>query len=271
MSAKIGKSIDIHEFLSNLEVDEKEIDVYLQLLEIGSTPIGDLSRKTDIPKTTLYRIINKLQEKSLVTKTEKNEIKLLTAESPERLGVLIKDKQAEAKSALNHLDEMSEHLPLVVKTILESAKPEIEENPPLVKYYEGVHGFRAVSNRSLEKAQNEVLQISNCSEWRKVFTKDYSMKNYVPERLKKNIALKALVIDNRPGQEFKQQGETINRETRFLPKGTQFRSTILIYNGEVSIMVSSRPYSAVLLQSYDIYEMAKSLFNIIWSQTGSDL
>jgi sugar-specific transcriptional regulator TrmB len=265
MANPIEKNIDIHNFLYNLGFEKKEVEVYLKLLEVGSSTMAKLARKTGIPKTTLYRIINKLQEKSMVSKTQKNEVKLLTAETPERFSVILEEMQTEAKSNLNELDELSDNLPEVIKSVLESVKSEASENPPLVKYYEGIEGFRAVTNRSLEKAKHEVLQISNCNEWRKVFTKEYSMENYVPLRIKKKLGLRALVVDNRPGNEFKNQGSSVDRSTRFLPKDVVFKPTILIYDGEVSIMVSSRPYSAVLLQSYDIYEMVKALFELAWT------
>lgn len=68
--------------------------------------------------------------------------------------------------------------------------------------------------------------------------------------------------------ELMQQGRDVNRRTRFLPNEINFKPTTLIYRGEVSIMVSSQPYTAVLLQSYDIYKMVQALFDMIWEISG---
>ena len=134
MNKNIRKTIDLHEFLKNINLDEKETNVYLRLLELGSTTITDLSRDTEIAKTTLYRIIHKLQRKSLVSTTERNEVKLLTAESPERLGVIIKEMHTSAKSKLSELEKLTNDLPVVIESILETINLASEENPPLVKY-----------------------------------------------------------------------------------------------------------------------------------------
>ena len=60
--------------LSNLGLSERESSVYLALLELGQTTTGPLSKKSSIPNSKIYEVLNSLEEKGLVSWVLKNNL-----------------------------------------------------------------------------------------------------------------------------------------------------------------------------------------------------
>ena len=54
--------------LKKLDLTEKEIEVYLELLKIGLSRASVIAYKIAEPRTTVQSILLKLEEKNLVTK-----------------------------------------------------------------------------------------------------------------------------------------------------------------------------------------------------------
>jgi len=51
------QNTQINKFLEALGLDSREIEAYLSLLDNGIMTALELSRRADIPRTTLYRVI----------------------------------------------------------------------------------------------------------------------------------------------------------------------------------------------------------------------
>jgi sugar-specific transcriptional regulator TrmB len=254
----------IEDYMYKLGFSREEVVIYLHLLELGALSRSELCRATGIPRTSIERKIRKLSERGLLSQSfEKNRARLV-AEDPKKLELILKGKEIQLENQLDQNRELLNHLPHFVNSVFELI-PNISKNVEAsFKSYQGLAGFVDVCNRSLEKAQTEILQISNCEEWRKVFTTKYSNENYVPIRLEKKIGVRALVVDNPSGRKFFDESKNINRQTRFLSEQAEFDGTLLIYTGEVSIMLSSKPYTAILLRSEEIYKVFLNLFNELW-------
>src|SRR5688572_13302339 len=52
--------------LSSLGFNEKEIEIYTALLELGEASYADISKATGINRTSLYPMVSKLQERGIV-------------------------------------------------------------------------------------------------------------------------------------------------------------------------------------------------------------
>ena len=51
----------------DIGLTKREIKVYLALLELGSTTVGNILDKTRIPSSKIYEILRRLQDKGLVS------------------------------------------------------------------------------------------------------------------------------------------------------------------------------------------------------------
>src|SRR3989339_324810 len=68
--------------LSAYGFDEKETKIYLAGLELGSTTVLELSRRTRYPRTTLYPILEKLRRDGIFKYGKQKRKSVYTAEAP---------------------------------------------------------------------------------------------------------------------------------------------------------------------------------------------
>ena len=63
------------ELLAEIGLTERESKVYLALLELGSTTTGPLVKKSEVPNSKVYEILESLQNKGLVSWITKGKTK----------------------------------------------------------------------------------------------------------------------------------------------------------------------------------------------------
>lgn len=83
--------------LSELGLTKKEIEVYLQIVQVGSITPTDLANKTGINRTTIYSVANLLMEKGFIEEDRTGTTKALMAASPERIMEYLDHKQEQLK------------------------------------------------------------------------------------------------------------------------------------------------------------------------------
>lgn len=257
MSIKIDKATK--NFLLDFGLNDKEIICYITLLKTGPNTIMNLSRETGIKRSTTHNIVEDLIEKGLVTQTNYGERRMIMAEDPKKLQIILEQRKWEMK-------KIEDVLPKAIKTIMSIIPQDKIDKHPEVKYFNGIKGFKEVNRKALEKAEEEICLISNPDEWYKIHTEEYDKDYYIPTRLKKNLFLRMLVNSPRFEENLLPIGsdELLKREIRVLPKNLTFKPTITIYKGEISLMTSGEPYIAVVIENNEISEMFLDLFNLLW-------
>jgi sugar-specific transcriptional regulator TrmB len=71
--------------LQELGLNDKESAVYLALLSVDNDSVIDLSKKTNINRTTIYPVLESLMTKGLVSEVKMDKKIRFAAEAPERL------------------------------------------------------------------------------------------------------------------------------------------------------------------------------------------
>lgn len=247
-----------------LGISQIEENIYTTLLKKGPLSITQISKIISTPRTTTHENTERLIQKGLITKTIKGVQKKLIAENPSKLKILVAEKKVEIINQQQNIKDIENHLPSVISSLI-SNKTKTEDNNNLdIKIYEGENDFKTIFNRSLEKAEGEILMISNLNEFYKIYSQKYDKNYYIPERLKNKIFLKLLTFQSPTTNKLKDEDKKFYRETRFLPRNIIFNSTTLIYNNEVSIMVSATPYRTILINNQELWNTHKYYFEQLW-------
>jgi len=140
----------ITEQLENLGLEKTEASLYLFLLEKGSKTYLELARDSKINRSKVYRHIEKLKNKGLVTRTDDSSGKKLKATSPKNLELLIQKKE---EALLTQKKTMPELLSVLTELPNHSQK-EFE-----IKHYKGQDGIRQMLWNQMN-ATNEILAFS---------------------------------------------------------------------------------------------------------------
>ena len=244
-------------YLQEFGLNDKEIIIYLTLLRLGPSTIMDLARKTAIKRSTTHNNVEELIKKGLVSQTNYGERRMVIAEDPSKLKFLLEQRKWEVNKLEDNMDE-------IVGELFKFAPEAKVTTRTEMKYYDGEKGFKEVCQRSISNSKKEVFFISNIDEWRKVYTEEYGKEYYIPERKKKNIFLRELVINNNRGIDFKKDDVNNLRKTKVLPNSFQFKNTLIITDRDISIMISTEPYKAISIENQDVVETFKNIFENLW-------
>src|SRR3989344_5674300 len=102
--------IAFKQVLKEFKFSEKEAEVYLVLLEIGSSVVSDIAKKAGINRSTTYVILDSLAKRGLVNTVERRGGKTYTSVPAERL---IKDLEKTAEQYAKLAGTAKELLPKI--------------------------------------------------------------------------------------------------------------------------------------------------------------
>jgi len=95
--------MELPKTLETFGLSPKEAVIYLSLLELGSSAVQKIARKSGLPRATVYDILDDLSVKGIVSTFEQRGIKHYTAESPEKLMQLAQERAQLMEAALPQL------------------------------------------------------------------------------------------------------------------------------------------------------------------------
>lgn len=134
------------ETLEEIGLKKQEIKVYFELLKIQEGQTGKICLKTGIPSSNIYRILETLFEKGLISYRMQNNIRIYTANSPQALDEVFKNKKKELEKKESKLKEA-----------IKSLKKIKIQTPPQsrYKYYEGLTGIKSMWHEINERMQTK--------------------------------------------------------------------------------------------------------------------
>src|SRR6266404_4383263 len=243
--------MEIQVILKNFGLSEKEIAVYLALVELGPSSVRDISAKSKVNRGTSYDILKSLIGMGIVSYYNKESKQYFIAEPPEKLLSAIDQKK-------ENLDEVREHiensLPLI-KTLFEK-----QGGRPSVKLYEGTKGIRQILEDVLQSGEKEYyLYSSSTAEDRKNIYAD--MPDFSKKRIAKKIAVKIISL----GEGGQLMG--LDERKQMPSQGKEIKSTHeIIYGGKVAhiSLDDKEDPVGVVIQNDAIYQTQKLIFEFNW-------
>lgn len=237
--------------LQKLGLSPKEAEVYLANLELGPAKIPEIARKSKIKRTTVYVIIESLIEKGLVSFYQSKSTKKFVAEEPNRLKSLLKERE-------QALDQIMPQLTALVKRD--------QDKRPEVLFYQGREGCLTILEKTLEKADSEVLFIGSINDIYKITTPEYDYEHYIPTRLQKKIKFTALVFPDPDAEKLRAEEQTALRQVKFLPQDFYFGSSMFIFQDKIAMISSDKELIGVVINSADLAQMERQKFKLLWSK-----
>lgn len=249
--------MQIQVILKNFGLSEKEISVYLALIELGSSSVRTIAEKAKVNRGTTYDILKSLINIGIVSYYNKESKQYFIAERPETLLAVIDKKQEDLAEVKENIEES---LPLF-KTLFEK-----QGGKPVVKLYEGKIGIRHILEdvlKSMDKTKEKTYYVYSSATIRKnVYL---AMKDFSKKRIRRKIKVKTIAI----GEGGNLSGFD-ERKWMQLPntKGTEvLRPTYeIIYCGKVahiSLDNAENPVG-IVIENQEIYHTQKLIFESNW-------
>ncbi len=236
------------ESLIELGFDHKQASVYMFLLQNRDCPAYKISKETAIPRTTIYKILEELKKKGVVSSWIKNGVKHFSAETPEII-----------KRSLKRKEEVIEKILPDMLSIFKS-----DSAYPSAKLYEGKEGVKQVFENILDIVKRKKLK-------RLYVFSDYHLTEQFPKyfkdwRLRKNKtqAFTYLIVPHgAPVNEDYTSNEF--RETRVMNKDFPIDGSVDICGSHVAFFsFKDKEIYSITIDSAIIAEMLTKFFLYMW-------
>ena len=245
-----------NETLQKLNLDEKEIKLFLELQKTGVQSVQQISEQSLINRTTAYRVLESLEEKGLVEWIVDDQGRKVKASPPERLSNILSEQKRKITELEGELPSLIEQM----KMVQPSMKLTTE-----VRYYKGESGIRQMIWNSLHAKETAR---SYAALRRREYIDPKFEKKFEEEWVRRK--LKDKVIVNEPRTDYiKNQMVRSYRKTlelKIIPKEKYYLTNdIIIYNNILSIMsLEHGNLVGVEIENAEIAKTQKSLFDIVW-------
>jgi sugar-specific transcriptional regulator TrmB len=245
---------DVINLLLSIDVPRNEAITYAALHDMESTSIRSVAAYTGINRGTTYEALKNLVAFGLVSVKQHGQREQYTAESPEKIFDIIRDKRRD-------LADASHSAQAIVPDLL--ARKAGEQDRPLVRYYEGDSGVTTILKdvlqtcRDLPKRQYYAYSSQN--------VRQYLYRKY-PQFTERRVAeeIKVKVIAVGEGGD-----EAPKSERKWLPNPPEsgISSYTLVYGSKVatiSITSDETPYG-VVIEDAGAAAMQRLLFEQLWN------
>jgi sugar-specific transcriptional regulator TrmB len=237
--------MDLKTPLQEYGLTEKEIDIYLELLPLGSVTLQEVAKRVKYPRTTIYNTLNYLSTKGLVSTIIKQKVKYYSATDPEKL----KDKLEEKKKLIESI------LP-----DLSSLKKALKE-PSSVEIYEGFKGVYTIIS-DVFKVKQETYYFGN-------YKASLEVLKHLPSharmmRLEKNIPAK-IVIDPSNEEIFHTKKYKRLTKMKFLESLKDFPAIIFIYGEKVAMYTTKGDLVGIIISNKEFSIAMKMIFDVYWN------
>lgn len=244
--------------LKNLGCSPEEVDVYTTLLRLGTQPASVIAHNIDKKRTTTRVYLENLAKEGFVRFHWKSRTQYFTAQKPEELLETLHHNKIKMTE---RWDENIRAFSAILPELSSIVRQDL--NIPKVTYYEGIYDLRRMYIDTL-KSKTEILCLSSIEDLWDLFGKQYDQW-YVKRRIKSGIYLRYIAKNTLIERLEAQKDQKYLRKSRHLPaKLFDISNEINIYDGRVSIITLKNERIGVLIESKEIYNSMKVMFEILW-------
>lgn len=232
----------------DLGLKENEAKVYLALLKLGQSTVGQISDLAEVQRTFVYDILADLKEKSLISEIELRNVKHYSAVSVNQFKKIQQDK-------LKKFENLMPELKAIEKTV---------GDRPRVQLFEGPEGIMSALRDTLNQPDGSQIVAYATGEGFYETVPEFTTE-YLKQRVKKKIYVRAIAPDNQINRDHIKKDEELNRQTRLVPEDKfPFTNEIDIYGNKVAIMSLQGELLAVIIESESVAKTQRAIFELAW-------
>jgi len=233
--------------LKDVGLNEKEIKIYVKLLDLNEATVSKIAKETNINRSLLYFILFGLEKKGFVSYFIKNNIKYYRPVEPEKI--------------LNLIEEKKKSFELILPELIDRVK--LNKTRPVIEILEGKEGIKTILNEILRLKQDWFA--FNVPGMGPKILGDW-VHSYEKERQKLGIKLKVLMVESEQGLERGREFSKMkNTRVKYLGKNYESPSSNYIYSDRLVIIFwyPEFPFAIRIIDS-NLVKSYKKYFNEMW-------
>ncbi len=241
------KKEDILQKLNALHFSDSEAKTYIALLQIGQTPAGKIIKRTSLHRAVVYASLDKLIDRHLVMKVERDHIAHFQALSLERLTDYTTNLQQQAKSLVKELKYISN-----------------DERPEIV-VYEGLRAYQQFWLESLDRMPVGSINYvagSIGDTWNELLGS--KSKEYVKRHLQRKIMWQMIVYDRNQIDEQLREKYPKYHNYRLIKRPMSRLGNFNLMGEETVVLHSTQGPLVIEVRSKALYDVFKDIFDLMW-------
>ena len=244
--------MELDTLLADLGLSEKESEVYLALLQLGSSTVTPISAKAGVKRTSIYNFIDRLVSLGLVTKTAIRGRDHYSAVHPDRLLEIQNERLERLQRA------MPEFLGLY----------NLIGRKPRMSYFEGPDEVQTIVREEI-RCKREARYIWTGSSMMDMIGGAEHMTEIDKARMENNVWIRVVRFKHKDILfPTSAHGEKFKRELRFAPPSVELTMGMGIYDtGKVGFFSSRQENFGILIESKELMELMDTFFTLLWERS----
>jgi sugar-specific transcriptional regulator TrmB len=246
------------QLLDDLGLTKAESQIYLALQELGEAKTGTICNKLDIHSSHIYRHLDSLTQKGLVSYKLANKVKIYVPTKPEALQLLFENKQKALQKQKASLLQLIEEL---------KKTPKNKETNTDYQYFEGIPALKSMALEVYSNASNSssmYLFSSRAEAWEKINAFYLDCHKI---RVKRNIQLQMIAQKGSPdiGAHVKERQDIGLIETKYLDLANM--AEFLVSDNALIIQYVSKDTATpcgFMIKNKVFIETFKIIFGCLW-------
>jgi sugar-specific transcriptional regulator TrmB len=229
-------------------LEPNEAAAYLGLLELGPSKVAEIAKVANIKRTTLYTVLENLENKGLVSRELKGLKTLFKSHHPKELLRLEEERKKDLESifdglaGLYHKGGSDEHIQL----------------------YKGTKNIQKIYLDLLDEVRlnEKYMVITDQESW---FQSDpLFYQKFADKRARKVREVRMLMQNSETARHFKKFEKNFNLDIKILPEEVSLLTNLVITERKVLIHELTKPSKLLLIENRSIITMHQQIFELLW-------
>lgn len=241
--------------LTSLDLKQADIATYDALLEHGSISIRKIAARSGINRGSTYEALKRLVSHGLVSVKQRGQRDYYTAETPEKIYDLIRDKRRDLLAA-------SETAKTIMPDLL--AKHGQRKGQPAVRYFEDDEGVVAVLKDVLQtcrKLKDRQYYVYSSASVRQYLYRRFPQ--FSERRISDGITVRVIAVGEGGEPALFSERKWISGQSV-----SEFSSYVIIYGNKVALICIAEDFTpyAVVVEDVSAASMQRVLFEQLWER-----
>lgn len=243
--------------LRKIGLTEGEIKVYEALLELGECTKTALAQKSGIAPSNIYDVTNRLVEKGIISKVEKNGVAHFSPADPKRLLDFLEQKKQEIETEKEFVNSL---LPTLLYKFKES-KEKVN-----VEVFNGWNGLKTVFEDLLDECEaGDKNYVFGASKGESEKQGDIFFVKYSKLREQKGIITNIIFNEElRKKDRIKLFLKSGKYHVKFMHQSTP--AEIMLYKNRSCIIILTQEPLVIRVTSKEVMDSFKQYFEVMWKE-----
>lgn len=237
--------------LENIGLSDKEIEVYLALLQLGDASAYSIAAKSGLKNPTTYVVLEELRRKGFVKKIPHSKKWRFRAEPPEEVIALAEERITLLKQTLPKLRSLVRGNATKASTM----------------YFEGLNGIKQLTEYRIKEHKGKEL----LGFWATDRNVDPELSRYFQEELnekmlKLGISVRGLAPKDEVLKVYRDTDTKYNREMKILPLEQYSSEIALVTLGDMVRIEDYKNLQGIVIENADIAKTMREIFEMVWAK-----